>query len=217
MYKQLLLTEFRCNRFFLGIALAINVLSFSVSAYQQAGTSLYIAWTLLSFFILLVVTTSLAGNEKRNRLFMQLPVNATQVFLAGWGFVLIWLALQISAWLLFALFFDDELSSGSVLEYLNGGLGVAVMIAIISIGLDLSAFRPAFFQWLYIGLIVLLLVIAVNLEISIGTIGEDQRFYVVPFSMIEDGVLRLSVSVVALLALLFLDYIVFRFSDSYLA
>ena len=216
MYRQLLLTEFRCNRFFLCIAIIINLLSFSVTAYQQAGTSSYIAWTLISFFILLVVTTSLAGNEKRNRLFMQLPVNATQVFLAGWGFVLIWLALQISAWLLFAILFDDNLRSGSILEFLNGGLGVAVMIATISIGIDLSAFRPAFLQWLYIGLIVLLLLVAVNLEITAGTIGEDQGFYMVPFSMIDDGALRFSATVVTLVGLVFLDYLVFRFSDNYL-
>lgn len=130
--------------------------------------------------------------------------------------MLILLAVQISAWLLFAVFFNDNLKSESILNYFNGGLGVAVMIATISIGIHLSAFRPALFQWLYIAIIVSLLAIAVNLEISAATLGEDQGIYLIPFSMIEESAFRLGATVATLLFLLILDYLVFRFSDNYL-
>lgn len=215
MFKQLVITEFHCNRTFLCISGLINAVCFIVVGIQQPETPTFMIWTLLSFYILLSIAASYAGQEKRNRQYIQLPFNANQVFLAGWSFVLVWLVLQVCSWLLFGIVHDEQFDNEAIVEVISAGIGTAIVLTIISVGIDLSAFRPAFVQWLYIGLVVSLIVLASNLDIDIGMRRNEEGFHIFPLSLIADGGLQLGTGIALLCGGLILNFLVFRYSDSY--
>lgn len=216
MFKQLLIVEFRCNRNILVLSLLINLLCFAVLGSQQAVAEMYIVATMFSFYILLSVAAAAAATEKRNRLYMQLPVNAQQIFLTGWSFVLIWLLLQICAWVLYAALFEPEINSVQLMEYASIGVGSGLVIALISIGIDLGGFRPGYFQWLYIGSVIILFVIAVSKDLSVVLVSGEEGIRVLPITALIDGVGDLGLAFILMLGALFANYLVFRYSDSYL-
>lgn len=215
MFKQLLITEFQCNRTFLGLSALSNAACFILLGIQQPETPTFMIWTLISFYIFLSIAASYAGQEKRNRQYMQLPFNANQVFLAGWSFVLIWLVLQVCSWLLFGIVYDEQLDSEALMEIINAGIGTAIVMTIISIAIDLGAFRPAFVRWLYIGFVVSLIALAAGLDLDIGMQRDEEGFHIFPLSILFEGGPQFGIGVMLLSGGLFLNYLVFRNSDSY--
>lgn len=216
MFKRLFYTELESNRTFLLLALAINVFLFFFMGYREQELLAFVGSSLFSFWILLIIMASTSSHEKRTRLYTQLPVTSRQIFCAGWALVLLWLALQVFAWILFGLVYTEDFSAVEIGELLVFAIGAALFVVLIAIGFDLGAFRPAFLRWLYISVLAFLLVVAGVTETSIGLIGNDERFGFYPMALLDNLSLELMLSAVLLLLFLLLDYFVFRFSDNYL-
>lgn len=173
--------------------------------------------TMIAFWASLIVAASKAGHEKRDRQYMQLPVSVTEVFLACWTYVLALLAILLLSWLGYGLMFGETGFFNLLAESVKLGLGVAIFTVIVSIGIDLSAFRPAYVQWLYIGGILLLLGITIQLDVSVGIIGrDDQGIQIFPLALLENNPLEIILGVVIFGLLFLADYLVYRNSDSYI-
>lgn len=95
------------------------------------------------------------------------------------------------------------------------GIGTAIVMTIISVGIDLGTFRLAFLQWLYVGLVVSLIVLASNLDIDTGMQRSEKGFHILPLSLIADGGLQRDTGIVLLSGGLILNYLIFLNSDSY--
>jgi hypothetical protein len=150
-----------------------------------------------------------------------LPVSPEQIFWAGWSYVLLWLLAQILLWLLFALVFQASFTGDSLLACFAVGLGMAIMIAIVSIGIDLMNYRPAWLLWLYVTVVALGLLTAIRSGISVGSISGEDEIRLFPFALLTtgDGIEPLAwlVAILIFLGLLLLDRWVFRNADHYLS
>ena len=216
MYKHLLILEFQTNRFFLALSLTVNLLAFLLLGSSGAETPSFIVVTLISFYVLLSIAASYASNEKRNRQYIQLPVNATQIFMAGWSFVLVWLLLQTCSWVLYGIVFESDFDNAALVEYLGVGIGTGLVVALISIGIDLFSFKPLILRWLYIVVMVNLFALAVRFDISVGMVRNETGFHVLPITEVINTRGDLATGVLFVLVFVFLNYLVFRNSDNYL-
>ncbi len=217
MFKQLILTELVSNRNILLISLALNLVLFIFFGLRDQDVYDFAGATMISFWVLLIVAASTAGHEKRNRLYMQLPVTPAQVFSAGWGFVLGWFSLQILAWVLFGITFSNEFAAAQVGQLVTTGLGAVIFIVIVSIGIDLGVFRPFYLQWIYILLMASLLGLAIIFDVSIGIqVTGEEGMQFLPISLLGSLQMQVQVSIAIVIALLAVDFLVYRYSDSYL-
>ena len=132
--------------------------------------------------------------------------------------VMVWLAVQVCCWALYSQIFPaDALRFATLTECLNSGLGVAIVIAMISIGIDLGAFRPAYVQWVYIISMLFLLVVVSRLGFSVGLdLFEDAGVRVLPFDLMGDSLLATGAALTFFLAAFLADYLIFKHCDSYL-
>lgn len=216
MYRQLIKTTLDANKMILLFSLAVNVFFFVLMGSRGAGIFSFMGPSILSFWILLTVLASVDGQEKRTRFCIQLPVTTTEVFFAGWFVVLSWLALHVVAWILYGLLFSNEFTAIHIGELVVSGLGAALIVLIISIGIYLGNYKPAFVQWLYIFSMVLLIAGAIYFDIWIGIIGDGEGFRLYPFALLENLGMELFLSSLLLAVLLASNYLVFQYSDNYL-
>lgn len=217
MYSKLLMTELDANKFILLPFLAIVIFFFIYLGIGEQETEEFMMASMITFWASLIVAASKAGHEKRDRQYMQLPVSASEVFLACWTYVLALLAILLLGWVGYGLTYGETGFFSVLAEALKLGLGVAVITAVVSIGIDLGAVRPAYLQWIYIGSVVLLLAIAVQLDVSVGVIGNDEEgIQIFPLALLDNSALEITIGV-ALFAVLFLaDYLIYRNSDSFI-
>jgi len=217
MFKQLLITEIDANKKLLIASFVINLMFFfPFGPGSDLSMGEFISLTLVSFWILVVVSAVISGDEKRTRQYTQLPVTSTQIFVASWMMIIVWLCAQISVWLMYGLFFESDFSSYLAAEAISTGLGALILISAFSIGFDLGAFRPAYVRWLYIGTVFALFLLLINMDISLDVEDSIDGFVVFPVGLFFDGTMEMLLSAVFLMGLLVANYLVFRFSDNYL-
>lgn len=216
MYRQLIKTEFDANKIILLVWLLLNCAFFINMGYQQSPIYTYMGFSLVSFWVMITISASVAGHEKRVRLYAELPVTPRHSFIASWGFVLIWMFIQIIAWMLYGSLFEEEFDNAQAGSALIFGLGALIFTAIISIGIDLGAFKPRYVQWLYILLMAVLLAAALHSGISVGLLGTDTGIHFYPVSLLDNLMLEIVVSAGLALLLLVINYLIFCRSDSYL-
>jgi hypothetical protein len=216
MVKSLIRTEFDANKFLLMVWLALNCVFFLFLGVRGSPVYAYMGLSIVNFWIMITVCASIAGHEKRVRLYAELPVTARQAFIAGWAFVLIWMAMQTLAWMLYGWIFEEEFDAMRAGQVLTFGLGSVAFIVVISIGIDLGSFRPRYLQWIYIVVMAALLAGAILNDISVGVLGSESgiRFY--PIALLDNLQLEIQASIVVVFVLLLANYLVFRNSDSYL-
>ncbi len=217
MFKQLFLTEVDVNKKFLIASLIINALFFfPFGPGSDMDMGEFVTVTLVSYWILLIASVVVSGDEKRTRQLTQLPVTPTQIFLAGWLLVLLWLSAQVCVWLTYGWFFDSEFSSNLAADAISTGLGASIFIVIVSIILDLGAFRPSYVRWLFVGALFAAFTVIINLDLMHTFDNDIPGFVVFPVGLFFDGAMEVFASFALLLGLLVSDYFVYRFSDSYL-
>lgn len=216
MYSRLIKTEFDANKLLLLVWLVLNCIFFLFLGFQGSPIYAYMGISIVNFWIMLTVCASIAGHEKRVRLYAELPVTVRQSFVAGWAFVLLWMAMQILAWILYGWIFDEEFDATQAGQVLTFGLGSIAFIVIISIGIDLGSFKPRYLQFIYIVVMAALLGAAILNDISVGVLGSESGIHFYPVAMLNDLGLEIQLSIVIVLLLLLANYLIFRNSDSYL-
>ena len=217
MFKQLFLTEIDVSKRLLTTSFVINLIffiPFGLDSDMSMGE--FTSVTLVSFWVLVVICAVISGDEKRTRQYTQLPVTSTQIFVASWMMIIVWLGAQVSVWLMYGLLFESDFSAYIAAEAISTGLGALILISAFSIGFDLGAFRPAYVRWLYIGTIFALLLLIINMDISLDVENSIDGFVVFPVGLFFDGTMEMLLSAVLLMGLLVSNYLVFRFSDNYL-
>lgn len=216
MFKKLLLTELDANKNILLISLALNLVFFVYMTAIGSDLAAFIAATMVSFWVLLIIAASTSGHEKRGRLMVQLPVIPSHVFGAGWCFVLCWLAVQVLVWGVFGVTNQEDFTLTQFGEITTFACGMITFVLIVAIGIDLGSYRPAYVQWLYIVFMLALLGIAIRFEIYVGVIGNDEGMHFYPIALVENLTLEILLSFLLIAFLLAADFLVFRFSDNYL-
>lgn len=222
MIGQLVLTEIRINRLIIALSLIANLAFASHSLIQGTDLLSFAAASTLVFYILVLAWSVASGEEKRGRMFAELPVTKTQCFAAGWLFVLFLLLIHVAFWVLVAL-----LSAQTNIEHypsalLSGFLGIGLILATIGIWVDLWAHRPYYYHWVYFTAVILIASAATHqgvlkpfMERSDSQAFDGFNVYPVLFwPMTAQGTLLLGFVVVALLVA---DYFVFTRSDNFLS
>lgn len=225
MFSTLLKTEFQANARALVLAVIANIILFMILATaEEPRLDNFMAATMLVFYLMLIVLAIIIGDEKRSRLYAQLPVTSSQAFLVGWIFVLFWLMAQVLVWILFGLVWDANFTMGRVADCLAVGLGMAILITVVSIGIDLINFRPRYVLWAYVGCIALAFALTIHAEVTISIISSadsEEILRLVPFALFENtrgsNPLGWIVAILLLLSLLGIDYKVYRNADHYLS
>jgi len=216
MYRQLLLTDLDANKTYLLLALAGNVFFFTFLGLRGGPVEDFMMATIIVYLTFLGVTASAGSDEKRLRLYSQLPLTSTEIWLGAWFVVLLWLGLQVGLWLLYGFIFDPDFSYLRAPEIASSALGIASLVILIAIGIDLFYFKPAYVRWLYIGLLTVLVAIAIQLDMSIGIIGSETGIQILPFEYWGEGRSQIAFSIVVLTVLLITDFTIYKNSDNYL-
>jgi|TARA_B100002003_G_scaffold252029_1_gene300561 hypothetical protein len=216
MFRKLLITEFDANKLFLILALVGNILFFIFLGLRESSVKSFMAGSLNVYLFLLLISGVWSSEQKRLRLYTQLPVTVTEVFLATWIHIHFWLVMHVCFWLLYGVVFDPQFSILQVAEIVSAAMGIASFVTLIGIAIDLWAFKPAYVRWMYIGGLLFLMAVAVQLDMSIGIIGTEEGFQVLPFGLLGEGRSGLIISIIVLALLLFADFLVYKNSDHYL-
>lgn len=157
MFRTLLWTEFNANRLFLATTLLINTFFLLLmGVFDDRPLDTYIGATTVAFVINLSILAINQSDQRRMRLYAQLPVDPSQVFWACWLFVLLWMALQCLSWLLYGLLFETDFVGLSLPLVGSHALRLLAIIALVSVLLDLSRVEPPYWQWLAVSVVVLL-------------------------------------------------------------
>ncbi len=216
MYRQLLLTDFDSGKTFLILALLGNLFFFTLFGIRGDPVEIFMMATMPVYWLLLIAMAMVGSEEKRLRLYSQLPLTATEIFLSGWFFVLFWLGLQVCFWLLYGFIFDPDFTYLQAPKITSSAMGIASFIILIAIAIDLGYFKPAYVRWLYIGFLAILTAVAIYLDMSIGIVANESEIRVLPFDLWGSGASGISFSIVVLALLLTADYAVYKNSDNYL-
>lgn len=215
MFKQLLLTELEANRWLLLFNAALNAFFLLLlGAMNERPLVVFIFATVAVYFVHLIIMTVNNSDQRRTRLYAQLPVTSQQVFCAQWLFCLGWLAIQASIWLLYGVLFDPAFSSLNLIDIAEAVVGVILMLGIVSVGIDLFAYHPAFLRWVYLALGGIVLSVAVRLELQLGLIWDHDEINLQPFALL--GTTGIFVALAMALVLIAVDRHVFRNSESFL-
>lgn len=215
MFRQLLLTELEANRWLLLFNAALNVFFLVLlGAMNHRSVVIFMFATVAAYFVYLIIMTVHNSDQRRTRLYAQLPVTSLQVFWAQWLFCLGWLAAQALVWVVYGLLFDPAFSSQSLVDIAEAFIGVFLVLAVVSIGIDLFAYEPVYLRWLYLGLGAVILGVALRFEIHLGLVWDDNDLALQPFAQFSTpGIL---VALMLALALIAVDRQVFRGSENFL-
>ena len=220
MFNLLLKTEFNSNRIIWLAWVLANLLVFvMIDGSGEDPADDFMAMTMVAYFVLLIVSASFGSEEKRIRMYSQLPVTPSQVFLASWFWVLLMLGLQVCLWLLFAYWHDPEFDTNEIMKISTSALGIYFMIALIAIGIDLGFYRPAYLQWVYIGAAALIITVAIRYDISVGLIGTEDGIRIYPLHAIlqtTDARSGIALSIALIAVLKISDWYIYTHSDNYL-
>lgn len=175
MFKTLTQTEFRANRMMLATTGVINLFFLLLmGVWDSRPLDSYVGATAVAFIINLSILAINQSDQRRMRLYAQLPVSPGQVFWACWLFVFFWLGLQCLSWLLYSLLFETGRSAENLLLIGSTALGLLVGITLVSLLLDLSRIEPRRWQWLFMGLIVGAVGLAVVLDWQPGLYAPSE-------------------------------------------
>lgn len=215
MFKQLLLTELEANRWLLLFNAALNVFFLVLlGAMNNRSVVIFMFVTVAVYFVHLIIMTVHNSDQRRTRLFAQLPVTSLQVFWAQWLFCLGWLAVQALVWVLYGLLFDPAFNSISLMGIVEALVGVILVLAVVSIGIDLFAYQPNYLRWLYLALGAVILGFAVRYEVNLGLVWDNDEIALQPFAQFNTpGVITALLLAVVLIAV---DRHVFRGSENFL-
>ena len=216
MYRQLLLTDFDANKTFLILALVANLFLFGLFAIRGEPVEPFMGTTIGVYWILLIASVVVGGDEKRLRLYSQLPLTATEIWLAGWFFVLLWLGLQVCFWLLYGFIFDPDFTYLRLPGIAASAMGIASFIILIAIAIDFGYFKPSYIRWLYIAGLLVLSGAAIHLDMSVGLIRSDTGIHVYPLALWVERRAEIIISIVVLSILSVADYAIYKNSDHYL-
>lgn len=221
MFKLLLMTEFNANKVIIGLSLLANTIIFLVlSTAEKPDANRFIAATMMVFYIQLIALAIVAGEQKRTRLYAQLPVTASDAFFVGWLFVLTWLLAQCLIWILFGLLWSPEAIGIMISHCLAIAMGMAIFIAFVSIGIDLLSFQPRLVLWSYLAAMVLLIAVSIHLEFSFGVLTVAEEIRIFPFThsgeSSSNSLLTWLIAGSLFIGLFCTDWWVFKNSDNYL-
>jgi len=215
MFKLLLITELEANRLLLLFNAALNVFFLALlGAMNNRPLVLFIFVTLVVYFVHLLIMTVNNSDQRRTRLYAQLPVTASQVFSAQWLFCLVWLAVQAMVWLIYGALFDPAFSSASLADIGEVLVAAILMLGLVSVAIDLFAYKPIYLRWLYLALAAVALGVAVQFEMDLGLVWDDNEIALQPFVQFGSVGILFAAALAALLIVV--DRHVFRHSENFL-
>jgi len=218
MFNTLFSTELAASKNTLLLLLAANILLFAPVWNRDEGIYSFAAISTVVFWIAIISNFSSYSDQRRGRLYAQLPTTHLEVFLASWLVILLWLAISVSFWFVYGLTFASEFGAANIQQLVTGALGIVLVTALISIAIDLSNFEPRYVQWTYILSLILFVAIANNREWStnVGVSFDENSFSVFPFGFERFGLLGIVYAAAASALALYANYKVYEKSERFL-
>jgi hypothetical protein len=112
--------------------------------------------------------------------------------------------------------FEPEFTFNQAPEIASAAITMALFVVLISIGLDLGAFKPGYLRWLYFGSLAGLLGLAMNFGFSVGLLATDDGLQIYPLALLADGWSATLIAIVILAIALAADHLIYINSDHYL-
>lgn len=218
MYKEVLITMFTASKNFILLAVVIQLATFGYFIlWSETDVSAYAMTSTITYWVLVVAVASSGSDQKHNRLFAQLPITATEVFLASWFFILAWLGVHVLFWMLFGFTMDPDFTFETAAVVASAAISVIFIMTVISIAIDLGPFKPFQVRWWYIASVLSLLLIVINNDSILDKIAnEDGNLPMLSITFSGELGISTLVSILICAALIFAQYLIFVRWDSYL-
>jgi len=218
MIKKLFLTEISGNKYLLALSMVANLLIFILLATRGRELNDFIASSTVVFYVCAIHYAVKANEEKRYRLYAQLPVTSAQISIATWTFIIFLLGINLAFWLLFWFVAEQQSGDYNLYVLLGPFLAVLCLIAAFSVGFNLGTCKPAYLQWVYItGAIATIIIVANLTDFTDGPGDQDSTLMVFPILGWELTALNSLLAFALCLALIAVDHFVYTRSDSYLS
>jgi len=217
MIKTLFMTEIAGNRGLLAIAFLANLLLFILLAINTEGLNDYVAASTIILYASCIIYAVKASEEKRYRLYMQLPVTSNQISIATWAFIVFLLSISLPFWLLYWLIAEAQPQDYNLYLILGPFLSVLCLIAAFSVAFNLGTYKPGYLQWVFIIVAIASVIIAGNLTNFSDSQNSSVRVF--PFILsgyADHGVVNSGLALAQCLLLMAADHYVYTRSDSYL-
>jgi hypothetical protein len=218
MFKTLFKAELAGSKNYALLLLAGNLVFFVAGLYAGGSAYTFAGISAIVFWIILTANYSTYSDQRRCRLYTQLPTTHFDVFFASWAVVLLWLSASFGFWLAYEFIVDPAFSSERIVELVTSALGILLFTTLVSIAIDLAAFKPRSVQWVYIASLVLFGVIAINLDWSshIGIRISDDSFSVFPYDFASFGPIGILYAAATCAVFFYVNYKVYEKSESFL-
>jgi hypothetical protein len=175
-------TELECNRVVLGIGLAVAVaISLSIGSESDSQASSIGTAFLILYVISATVGAATLVNEKRVRLYTQLPLTRIQIVIGDLVIWLAWTALFYSVASLTAVILFPKIETGFFVDMLSTYLLAMSVMALWSIAFDLSNFRNRHWQIAYFCFVIACIIALAEGAFSLHTL--EGRLHLVVFAV----------------------------------
>ncbi len=218
MFNKLFRIEYEASKNYLALLVAANIVLLGACWYNQNSTYIFSAMTTLAYWVAIIANYSSFSDHKRTQLYTQLPTTHFQVFFSGWLVAFLWLGITAGFWLLYALTIDAAFTVSDIPKLASNALGMLLLMFLISIAIDLSAFEPKAVQWGYVSALVLFFAIANNLELfsNNSTRVDDDNFRIFPFGFESLGLGPSLLAAAICILLIFVNYEIYKKSENFL-
>lgn len=218
MYKAIFSSELSASKHYTYLLLTANLLFFISGLFGGSGTYNFAGTSTVIFWVMIIAYSISYSDQKRCRLFSQLPTTHLQVFLATWAVALLWLVISVFFWISYGILSLSEFGLENVMELLIGAIAISSVTLLIAIAVDLGEFQPRYIQWLYIISLISFAIIANESEWTshIGIRINEDSFSVFPFSFEGYGPIGILYGLVAFAVLFYVDFKVYEKSENFL-
>ena len=215
MLRLLIRTELQYFYKYLLLAVVVNLLFIgSITLWSSTPAEEYPKMAALMFVVFLSLFGGEYGSQKRKRLHAILPVTRSQAFFAEWMLMVIILLIHAVFWISFTLIVEPDM----FFETLSGTpefvLHILLLIAVVTIGINLFTYQPWYLAWCYISGITLVVIGLAVLEAR--DLVDLEALGILHILRLLDTPWDLLISSVSLTMLVGIDHYIFTHNENFL-
>lgn len=215
MLRLLIQTELQYFYKYLLLAVAANLLFIgSIALWSSAPAEEYPKMAALMFVVFLSLYGGEYGNQKRKRLHAILPVTRSEAFFAEWILMVIILLIHAGFWISFTLMIEPDMFFETLLGTPEFVLHILLMIAVVTIGINLFTYQPWYLAWCYISGITLVVIGLAVIEAR--DLVDLEALGLLRLLRLLDTPWDLLISSATLAALVSVDHYVFTHNENFL-
>lgn len=215
MLRLLWQTELQYFYKYLFFAVIANLLFIgSLALWSTAPEGEYPKIATLMFVVFLSIFGGEYANQKRKRLHAQLPVSHSEAFFAEWLLMVVILLVHAALWVAYTLVIKPDMFVETLLGVPESVLHILLVVAIVTIGINLFTYQPWYLAWCYICGITLVVIGLALVEAR--DLVDLEALGLLRLLRLLDTPWDLLVSSVTLASLVAVDHYIFTHNENFL-